>query len=405
MKVLLIHNRYQTAGGEETAIAAQMALLKQRGHTVLLHQRDSNEIPTMGALARARAVPRVIYNGHEAQRLADLVAEQRPDIAHIHNVFPLISPAVYRKLHQIGLPIVQTIHNFRFLCPNSFFFTQGQICERCKWGNTWHAVPRRCFRGSALASASYAAAIALHRQWGTFELIDRYITLTRFAADKLVEGGLVAHERIRVLGNFIADPLPAVGDLDAREPSLLYIGRISEEKGVPLLIEAMAHLPPIPLHLLGEGPARAALEARVAAAGWSHIRFQGYVAGDEKFDEMRRASVAVVPSRLYENFPFAILENLAVGTPVVVPRHGAFPHIVAEGVHGRSFAPHDSHDLARTLVQMLDDPALPTMRRHARTLVEQRYSSAAHYDCLRGIYDDLIAARQGKAALRRGVTP
>ena len=392
MKLLLIHNRYQEPGGEETALAAQIALLEAHGHQIVLYQRDNEEIREWGLRDRLAALPRTLYARQSVRDLTEVVEREQPDLAHIHNVFPLISPAVYRALHALNVPMVQTVHNFRFLCPNSFFFTQGHICERCKFGNTLHAIPLRCYRDSLASSALYAAAIGLHRQWGTFGLIDRYLTLTPFAADKLVESGLVARDKIRVLGNFIPAPLPPVGASE-RPRSLVYIGRLSDEKGLTQLIEAMRRLPGLPLHLIGDGPERPALEVQARGIGLRDIHFHGYIGGRARFEWLRRASVAVVPSKLYENFPFAVLENLAVGTPVVGPRHGSFPHVIEEGRTGLLFEPGDSQDLARAVAQLLDAPSLPAMRRWARAAVELKYSGAAHYTQLRHHYHDLLDER------------
>ncbi len=400
MKILLVHNNYQSPGGEQTAVDAQIALLRQQGHTLLLYLKHNEVIDQYGAAQRVGLLADTVYARTVYEELVALVEQERPDIAHVHNVFPLISPAAYRALHECGVPIVQTVHNFRFLCPNSLFYTQGHLCERCKFGNTLHAVRYRCHRNSLLSSGLYALTIGLHRRQGTFGLIDRFLALSDFAADKLVESGLIPRHKISVVSNFIQEPLPPCGPFDAREPFLLFMGRLSAEKGVAVLLEAMAHLPGVELKLLGDGPERAALEARADELGLaSRVSFLGHISGEAKWDFLRRASASVVPSVWYENFPFSVLESLSVGTPVIASRLGSLPHIVREGETGLLFEPGNPQDLAAQAKRFLAEPTQAArLRQSARAVVEQRWVGSAHYSDLMAIYHELIAQRSPSQA-------
>ena len=209
MKILQIHNDYQQAGGERTAVAAQRSLLESRGHAVLPFSADNAEIEGYSAVEKALFFPRTVFSRPIYRRLRELVRRERPDVAHVHNVFPLLSPAVYRALRAEGVPIVQTVHNFRLLCPNALFYTQGAICERCKGGNMLHAVRFACYRDSRLLSALYAGTIMLHRGAGSGSgrKLPRTVIWSRRAMPPSTS--LVAAKSVRAIKRSIAPMVPA----------------------------------------------------------------------------------------------------------------------------------------------------------------------------------------------------
>jgi glycosyltransferase involved in cell wall biosynthesis len=390
MKVLLIHNRYQQPGGERVAVEAQATLLREQGQDLVCYTRDNTEIQRYGLWQKAGFFGETFFSLKAWREIRSLVESERPDIAHVHNVFPLISPSAYRALKASGVPIVQTVHNFRFLCPAGIFYTQDRICERCKYGNTLAAVRWRCYRKNYCLSAEYAATIALHRRWNTFRLIDRYLALTEFAAKKLVESGLTTWDRVSVLGHFLPNPLPVPGSFESREPFLVYLGRLTAEKGVSTLLEAMSELPDLRLKVMGDGPQAGTLRAMARNMGLDHVEFLGRVAGDEKWKLLQQAMAVVVPSMCYEQFGFVVLESLAVGTPVVASNLGSLPYIVEDGRSGVLFPPGDSRQLRQRLAWLASHPeATLTMGRYARQLVETKYSSDTHYKQLMAIYAEV----------------
>ena len=391
MKILIVHNYYQQPGGERVAVEAQVALLRERGHRVILYTRDNAEIERYGLWRRANFFPEAVFSRKTYPEIRSLVANEHPDVAHVHNVFPLISPAVYWALKDAGVPIVQTVHNFRFLCPNALFFTHGQTCERCKHGNTLHAVRWKCYRKSYILSGLYAITIGLHRHWGTFQMIDCFIALTEFTAQKLLEKGIATRDKISVLGNFLPDPLPIPGSFERREPYVVYLGRLSSEKGAEILIEAIAGLPHLGLRVLGDGPQAKALQALVLQRRLHHVEFLGHVVREEKWNLLRRAMATAVPSVWYENFPFTVLESLAVGTPVVASNLGSLPYIVEDGKTGLLFRPGDKDDLQEKLAYLVTrtKEAL-AMGRYGRWMTERLCSADVHHDTLKSIYNQLI---------------
>jgi len=273
------------------------------------------------------------------------------------------------------------------MCPNGLFYTQGHLCELCKYGNTFHAVQWRCYRNSYTLSALYALTIGLHRLWGTFQMVDRFIALTEFTAQKLVESGLMTRDKVSVLGNFLLDPLPNPGSFEQREPYLVYLGRLSPEKGVDILIEAMSGLPYLTLKVLGLGPRAEALQALTRQLESHHMEFLGYVAGNEKWNLLRQAIATVVPSVCYETFSLTVLESLVVGTPIVASKLGSLPYIVQDGKSGLLFHPGDSQDLRQKLDWLATHPeeAL-AMGQYGRQVVERQHTAAAHYAALMEVY-------------------
>jgi glycosyltransferase involved in cell wall biosynthesis len=391
MNILLVHNHYQQFGGERTAVEAQIALLRQNGHHVICYSKDNSSIQNYDLREKALFFPRTVFSRETYKQIKQLVLQERPNIAHIHNVFPLISPAIYYALNHAGVPIVQTVHNFRFLCPNSLFYTHGQICERCKHGNTLHAIKLRCYRDSYPLSALYAFSIGMHRRWGTFRMIDRFIALSDFVAQKLVESDLTTHEKITVLGNFLPDPLPSPGSLEIREPYVVYLGRLAPEKGVEVLLEAIAQLPGLTLKIGGVGPQEDVLREQVRRRELANVEFLGYLTGEQKWDVLRKALAVVVPSLWYEHFPFAVLESMAIGTAVVASRLGSLADLIEDRRNGLLFRYGDSDDLCVKLSELAEDPqdAL-AMGRYARETVERRFTETVHYAGLMRIYAELL---------------
>jgi len=390
MKILIVHNHYHQPGGEKVAVETQVSLLRERGHQVIRYTRHNAEIERYNLWQKAAFLPSTIFSRRTYRELRSLVAEERPDVAHVHNVFPLISPAVYRALRELGIPIVQTLHNFRFLCPNALFYTHGQICERCKLGNTFHAARLRCYRQSYILSSLYALSIGLHRRWGTFGMIDRFIALTEFTARKLVEGGLTTQDKVSVLGNFLSEPLPDPASFEDKKPYVMYLGRLSPEKGVGVLLHALDGLPELQVKIAGHGPHGEILREMAHRHRKGQVEFLGHVAGEMKWRLLREAMGAVVPSLWYETFALAALESMAVATPVVASDLGSLPYVVEDGKSGLLFRPGDSEDLRHKLAWLMAQPEKAlSMGRYGREMVSSRYASNIHYRRLLQIYTEV----------------
>lgn len=391
MKILAIHNDYQIQGGETIVFLAEIQLLKNAGHTVIPYVRNNDEIPKYDFFKKLAFFPNAIFSLKSYFELRRLVKNERPDIAHVHNVFPLISPSVYTALHHENVPIVQTVHNFRFLCPNGLFLTHGHLCERCKFGNTLHAVHLKCYRNSILLSLLYAVSIGLHRSLGTFNRIDRFIALTEFAKDKFTEARFTKAEKISVLGNYLQMPLPEPLFTKPVDGYLAYLGRLSEEKSISTLIKAVAGIEGLTLKIAGDGPERNALQEMVKGLKLERVEFVGHISGEDKWNFLRNAIGTVIPSKCYENFPLLILECMAVGTPVIGSNLGGIPHIICDRQNGLIFDHSKPEDLKEKILWLLNHPdkAKGIAQRGLET-VEMEYTSQVHYQQLIRIHETLM---------------
>ena len=397
-RVLIVHNVYRFAGGEDAAVRQQQALLEARGHPVFLYTRDNAETDTYNLLQKVTFFVTSFFSWRTYRDVRAIVRRFKPDVAHVHNVFPLITPAVYWALKREGVPVIQTVHNFRFMCVNGLFFRDGHPCELCKTGRVWNGVRYRCYRDSRLLSALYAGIIAVHRLARTWRQIDRFIALNAFTARKLVEGRIAAPDRIRVLGNFAPDAPRPAGNSQPRAPYVVYLGRLSAEKGVDVLIDAAAQVPALGIQIAGDGPLENVLQAR--AAGLSNVEFLGRVEGERKFQILRDARALVFPSVCYENFSLVLLEALSVSTPILASRLGGLPYILHDGADSLFFAPGDSHALAERLRQALEQPELmQQLGRHGLEVTLPEYTEAVYYQRLIAIQAEVLAER---SAFRSG---
>lgn len=378
MRVLVVHNTYQHRGGEDSVVKAEIALLRSQGHEVATYLRNNDDIATMSL---ATVAQKTLWSSQTTRDLAELIRVFRPDVIHAHNTFPLISPSLYWAAEKAGVPVVQTLHNFRLMCLNGLFLREGRVCEDCQGRLPWRGVVRKCYRGSGAASAALAGMLTLHRGLGTYRhKVARYIALNDFCRNKFIEGGL-PEERIVVKPNFVDFAAPAA----LPRQGFLFVGRLSVEKGVQTLAGAAALLPDARLRVAGDGPESALLD------GVSGITRLGSLPGEAVRQEMNRAMALVIPSIWYENFPRTIVEAFATGLPVIASRIGALADLVRDGETGLLFEPGNPQDLANKMAWALAHPdAMADMGRMARAQYEAEFTAERNYGQLMAIYEDVI---------------
>jgi glycosyltransferase involved in cell wall biosynthesis len=376
--VLLLHNRYRQAGGEDTVVGAEQALLESRGHAVRRFEVSNDTIG--GVSSRIRAAGRAIYSFAARRDVARELEGFAADVVHVHNFFPLLSPAVYSAARHAGAAVVQTVHNFRLLCPSGILFRDGHPCEECMGrAVAWPSVLHGCYRGSRVATAPVAAMLAAHRALRTWSrLVDRYITPSEFVRQLLVRGGFPP-ERIDVKPHFVAGDPPRG---DGRGGYALAVARLAEEKGIGTLLAAWRRLRrEVPLKIVGDGPLREELAA--ASRDLPQVEWIGHVPPERVRELMQAASVLVVPSVWYETFGMVIVEAFAAGLPVIAARHGAMAELVGHGHSGLHVAPGDPAELAVAVERLATNPAeLALMRRNARSEFEQKYRDGQNYALL-----------------------
>jgi glycosyltransferase involved in cell wall biosynthesis len=361
-------------------------LLREHGIDVIEYTRSNDEFTAMNPLQAAAAV---IWNHRVYREIRQLIRQRQPDVMHCTNLFPLLSPAVYRAARAEGLPVVQSVHNFRPAgCINGLFLREGQVCENCLGRSIpLPGIRHRCYRSSLAASTAVAASFAVHHFGNTkARCVDRWIALTEFAKDKLAEAGIDA-KKIVVKPNFL-NPVPAVGT--GQGGYAAFVGRLSPEKGIETLLEAWKRIEnPFPLKILGTGPLEATV--RQSAEQLPQVSCLGSASGEQVLETLRDAAFLVFPSILYENFPLSILEAYACGTPVIASRIGNMRTLVTDGLTGYHFAPGDPKALAETVQRALANPEdLARMRIAARERFEQLGDPERNFQQLLSIYCDAI---------------
>lgn len=391
MKVILVHNSYQQPGGEDRVYAQECLLLESNGHEVVTYQRSNGELLEYSVLERLLLPKRVVWAEDARRQLLEVLRREKPDIVHVHNTFTQMSPSIFAACREAGVPVVQTLHNFRLLCPAATFFRDGRICEECMESTLWRSIRHRCYRQSAPATATVACMLMVHRWTRTwFESVTGYIALTQFARRKFAEGGLPA-EKIAVKPNFVA---PDPGIKERAGHGAVYVGRLSSEKGLKTLLRAWRLLrAPVPLQILGDGPLRGELERMASDLKLSQVAFLGHRNHATTQAAIKGAQLLVLPSECYENFPLTIVEALSCGTPVVCSRLGAMQEIVTDMETGMHFASGSPEDLAEKLEWAWSHPRqIEAMGKSARRDYEQKYTAEHNYTALMAIYQQVIAS-------------
>lgn len=379
MNILIVHNTYQLRGGEESVVAAEADLLQGAGHNV--HTETVSNAEISSTVEKAKVFFSTPYDKRRKAWVRELVGRTKPDLVHIHNFFPLLTPAVHEAFAKLGLPVVQTLHNYRLLCAGAQFLRDGQVCEKCLHGSRAWGVVHRCYKNSlpgSLALVMMQERAFRHQTWSRH--VHRFIALTDFARQKLVEGGLPA-DRIKTKPNFAAATELKPGPREG----VLYVGRLSREKGVSVVLEAWRKRPNELLTIVGDGPERERLER----AAPENVRFVGQLESEQVSQLMSRSKCLVMPSVWYETFGLTMIEAFSNGLPVVASRLGAMAEIVIPGKNGEHFRPGDPDDLFEKLSGLLADPGrLAALGEGARRDFDEKYSPAQNLDTLLAIYEE-----------------
>lgn len=392
--VLLVHARYRQRAGEDAVFDAERELLERMGHDVDALVVDNRSIPDdPGIGGRLRLGIETIWSHRSARLIRDRLRGRPADIVHVHNPFPLLSPSIYAAAGATGAAVVQTIHNYRPVCPAATLYRDGRPCEDCVGRRVaWPSVVHACYRGSRAQTLPVAAMLAATRISGTWRHVDAFIALTPFAAAKLEAGGLPA-DRIHIKPNFVADP----GGREGPGDGFLFVGRLAEEKGIGTIIDAAPDLAPgVTIRIAGDGPE----EARLADAAGRHpsLRPLGRLDAGAVQAELTTSRALVFPSRWYEGMPIVILEAFAAGVPVIAARIGAAASLVRDGETGRTFEPGDAAGLAAALAWAETHPdEMASFGRAARSAYLDAYTPDASYRRLIDVY----RIAQGRAAARR----
>ncbi len=388
LSVLCVHNRYIQPGGEDQVFESESQLLVENGIRVEKVEEQTN-YPD-GLVRKIGAAVDCVWSRSWHKEFKTLLRRTEPDVVHIHNFFSAISPSVYYACREEGVPVVQTLHNYRLACPAASFYRDGKVCEECLDRGPFHAVRYGCYRESKLATAALATMLEFHRRKNTWtEMVDCYVALTEFARAKMIQAGLPA-EKIRVKPNFVLpDPGPRSGDGDYA----LFVGRLVDLKGVGTLIKAWSKLPAsIPLVIAGDGPFRPEMEKLISDLKLSNVNYRGRLSRPETLATMKGARFLMFPSEWYEGFPVTIAESFACGVPVLCSRLGGMQEIVEDGRTGLHFTPGGAVDMAEKVQWAWSHrEETSTMGFAARAEFEAKYSAEKNLGMLTDIYESVIS--------------
>ncbi|HID8536467.1 TPA: glycosyltransferase family 4 protein [Stenotrophomonas maltophilia] len=376
MKILIVHNSYQQAGGEDRVVDLESMLLESHEGNVVRKHVISNE-RISGPLEKIFAAISSLFSVKSYFMMKRLIERERPDVVHVHNTFPLLSPSVFYACRSSAVACVATLHNYRLVCPTALLMHDGVVTERSLAHGPWWAVPRRVYRESFFGTFVLSALISLHRRLGTWQrTVDSFIVLSEFSIPRFVQGGLPA-SKIVVKPNFTSVPKPT----DAYRAGLLFVGRISEEKGIDTLLTAVCGLPSGSLRIVGSGPLEGAVKAQPL------VEFLGPLNNESVHAEMVRATCLIVPSLWYEGFPMVVVEAFANGLPIIASRIGALGEIIEDGVTGLLFDPGDADALSMKMAWALNNPeSMKQMGRAARLRYEEMYTPERNLEILMEIY-------------------
>ncbi len=380
MKILQLHNLYQRPGGEDQVVAAERDLLVNRGHAVEQYQLHNDEIGTLPAWHVAL---KTLWNGAARRAIETLMAQFQPDIVHAHNTFPLISPSAYYAGAANHPPVIQTLHNFRLICPAATLYRDGRVCEDCLQAFApYPGILHGCYRGSRGASAVTAGMLTAHRAAGTWtRRIHTYIALTNAAKLKFVQGGLPA-DKIVVKPNFLSED-PGAGSGDGC--FALFLGRLSEEKGIRTLLSAWRQIPNLPLKIAGDGPLRDFVKDSIEDL--PNVSWLGQQPHSDVLQLLKDALVLVFPSEWYEGQPLTLIESAACGTPVILSDLGSMGEWARVSGLAMPFTPGDAVGLAKQVEAFAAQPeGHAELRRRMREFYLAHYTPEQNYRQLLAIY-------------------
>ncbi|MGP0018970.1 MAG: glycosyltransferase family 4 protein [Candidatus Sulfotelmatobacter sp.] len=394
MNILIVHNSYQQPGGEDVVVAQETKLLERNGHRVSIYERSNDELDDLSFRQRFGLVTRLVSASDSKLDVRSLLRDLKPSLVHVHNTFAMVSPSVYEACEEEDVPVVQTLHNYRLLCPAATFYRNAAPCEECVTHSLLRSVRYGCYRESRMMSGAIALMLKTHRLRQTWNRqIHAYIAISRFVKDKFVQAGFPA-SKIFVKPNFV-DPDP--GKRSSSGDYVLFLGRLSPEKGLLTLLEAWERLPStVPLVIAGDGPMRNRIEVEVARKRLHRVHLAGQLRHDEKYDAMKKAAFLVVPSVWYEPFGLVVAEAFACGTPVLGAFVGSIQEMLDDQVTGLHFPPGDPDALAKKVAWAWGHlPELAAMGKAARRVYEDRYTAGANYQLLMNIYASAIDTHIG----------
>ncbi|MCK5180315.1 MAG: glycosyltransferase [Candidatus Omnitrophica bacterium] len=388
MRILIVHNLYQQPGGEDAVVKNKFRLLKDFGEDVYLYERSNLEFSEASCFKKMKLLLDGGWSRDSYRDIRAVLKEIRPDVVHFHNIFYILTPAVYQACRDENIPVVVSLHNFRLLCSNALLFRDNKVCEECIERGLNRGIYHRCFKRSRLLTAAVVRMMKQYWQKGTWiNLVDHYIMASEFGRQKHIAAG-IPKEKISIKPHVVYPDSPKSHQ---DRGYVLCVGRLSEEKGIRTLLEAWKEIDDCTLKIAGEGPLEAELKLYVRNNNIVNVEFLGFISGDQYHECMQGAKFLIVPSVCYENFPRMVVEAYSYGLPVVASSLGSFPEIVEEKKTGLLFKSANDHDLAEKIQWALThEVELDSMRKNVREQYKEKYSGRKNYEILMDVYRRVI---------------
>lgn len=388
MKILFCHNFYQQAGGEDVAVANEMAMLEQHGHEVKLFSVSNNSIKTIWH--KLLVSLNLTYSNQYKNKLKEVITEFSPDIVHVHNFFPLLTPSIFDACVEMNVPVVHTLHNYRLICPSATLFINGECNEESIEKNAYAMVKYKAYQNSLIGTFLLARAIEKYKSknlWST--KVDQFIAPSKFVKDTYIKSGFLA-DKITVKPNFIQpQPITALSEQEKKQVSkeeyAIFLGRLVEEKGIQMLVNSWRETD-IALRIYGGGP----LEGVCKSAQRKNIKYCGEVARDEALQALKHAKFLIIPSRWHEPFGLVVIEALSLGIPVIAAKMGALPEIISHGYNGLIFEHNNINDFYHQIDQFKSNSKLAEMKKNALNSFDNQYTASMNYPLLIDIYSKCL---------------
>jgi len=389
MKILIVHNHYLQKGGEDSVAQSEFNLLKAYGHDVRLYERSNKEIENSSLFEKLRYLFEMRWSRRSYNDIRKILKSFRPDVVHFHNIFVVLTPSVFSACKDEGIPIVVSLHNFRLICPNGLFLRNNRLCEECaKKKSFWSSIFYGCYRKSRLATAVLADSLQYHWKRNTWiDMIDAYIMATDFGRQKYINFG-IPKDKIMLKPNI---SYPNLFEQQKEEGYALYVGRLSKEKGVEVLLKAWKQIQGYQLKIMGDGPLSSDLKSYADKHNITNVEFLGFVTSEEYLKYMQGASFLIIPSVCYENFPCVVSEALACGIPILASDLGGMPEIIKDQKTGILFKPGNIDDLVEKINSVIHSKEyLCEMRLNVLKEYEKKYSPEENHKILMTVYDKVI---------------
>ena len=401
--ILHVSHNYFVAGGSDRYFFELGRLLEEHGHRVVpFCAADSRNDSTRFAEYFPKSVNtnrpgladamRFVYSNSARSSLKRLLADEPVTLAHLHIYYGKLTGSILRPLKEVDIPIVQTLHDYKLLCPVHSFISGDEICEACQGRNFWRAIPKRCNRQSVARTVLSVTESYVSKWLGAREMIDHFIGVCDFLSQKMIQYGL-PKDKITTIHNFI--DAKRYTPVDEPGKYLLYFGRLERTKGIYTLLDAMSAVPQVECVIAGDGRERAGVERAIQERNLSNVRFVGFISGSALHDLIRGSACTVIPSEAYENCPMSVLESLALARPVIGTDIGGIPELINDGVDGFIVRPGDIDSLGAALEKIFRDPmAAAEMGRRGREKIEQQFSASVHYERVAEVYEKVTGLRE-----------